>query len=100
MVFTVGAIQKIKAGKLVEMPLDENPYQLQLARPIRLGLLVIRLQEFGVGNELRIGRFSRDSLPPVRRRPRPGARAERTFPQSTMAENLLDHFRLATFDER
>ena len=33
-------------------------HQLQLASPIRLGLLVLRLQEFRVGGEMRIGRLS------------------------------------------
>lgn len=64
------------------------------SRSIRLSLAVLRLQEFGVRNELQIGRFWRDSLRGVRRRPRPDVGAG-TFTQTGVAENLLDHFRLA-----
>jgi len=70
-------------------------HQLQITRRFRLGLPVLKLQEFGAWDELRSGRFRRDSLRSVRRRPRAGVGEERTFPQFTMPEDPLHHSQLA-----
>ena len=59
-------------------------YQLQLARCFRLGLPVLGLKEFGIGDKLRIARASVRS---VRRRPRTGVGAERAFPQPAVVED-------------
>ena len=80
-------------------------HQLQLARCVRLGLPlclgfpVLGLKELGVGDYLQISRFRRRSLRSTGRGARSGVGAKRAFPSPAVAEDSLDHIRLAPLDE-
>ena len=87
---------KMSPNLLQELGVED---QLQLARCLRLRLGELDFEELAIGNQLEFARKCRQRLLDRRRCSQRGMGANETLPQPAVAEDSLDHIRLATFDE-